>query len=88
MAKGKTVLKRARQAEENRLRNNVYKTRLRNAQNRYEAALEDNDLGRAQDSLIQLISAIDKSVSKGILHKNTAARQKSRFTKKLQEISN
>ncbi len=87
MAKGKTAAKRARQAEENRLRNKVYKTRLKNAQTRYEVALKDNDIETAKDSLLQLTSVIDKSVSKGILHKNTAARKKSKYTKKLQTIS-
>lgn len=87
MAKSKTPAKRARQNEENRLRNKVYKTHLKNAQNRYEASLKDNDIEVAQEKLLHLTSVIDKSVSKGILHKNTAARKKSNYTKRLQTIS-
>ncbi len=87
MAKSKTPAKRARQAEENRLRNKAYKTRLKSAQNKYESSLKENDIEVAQDNLLQLTSIIDKSVSKGILHKNTAARKKSNLTKKLQTIS-
>jgi len=37
----------------------------------------------SSEKLIQVTSLIDKSVSKGILHKNNAARKKSRLTKKL-----
>ncbi len=87
MATSKTPAKRARQAEENRLRNKVYKTQLKNAQNRYEASLKENDIEVAQEKLLHLTSIIDKSVSKGIIHKNTAARKKSKYTKKLQIIS-
>lgn len=87
MAKGKTPAKRARQAEENRLRNKVYKTRLKNMQNKYEAALNENDLDKAQESLLQLTSTIDKSVSKGIIHKNKAARKKSNYTKQFNALS-
>lgn len=87
MAKSKTPAKRARQAEENRMRNKVYKTKLKNAQNKYEAALKDNDIEKAKEDLLQLTSTIDKSVSKGIIHKNKAARKKSQYTKQLQELS-
>ncbi|NLJ72063.1 MAG: 30S ribosomal protein S20 [Syntrophomonadaceae bacterium] len=87
MAKGKTPAKRARQAEENRLRNKVYKTRLKNMQNNYEAALNENDMEKAQESLLQLTSTIDKSVSKGIIHKNKAARKKSTYTKQFNALS-
>jgi small subunit ribosomal protein S20 len=40
----------------------------------------------ARENLVQVTSLIDKSVSKGILHKNTAARKKSALTKKLNNL--
>lgn len=88
MAKSKTPAKRAKQAEQNRLRNKTYKTRLKNLQSKYEASLKENDIEVAKDNLLQLTSIIDKSVSKGVLHKNNAARKKANFTKKLQALAN
>ncbi|MDD3852383.1 MAG: 30S ribosomal protein S20 [Syntrophomonadaceae bacterium] len=87
MAKSKTPAKRARIAEENRLRNKAQKTRLKNAIKTYEAALASNDTESAQANLANVISLVDKNVSKGILHKNNAARKKSALTKKFNQIS-
>lgn len=88
MAKSKTPAKRIKQAEKNRLRNKVYKTRLKNLQSKFEASLKENDIEVAKDNLLQLTSIIDKSVSKGVLHKNNAARKKSKLTRKLQAVIN
>ncbi len=87
MAKSKTPAKRARRAEANRLRNKAYKTRLKTAINKYEASLATADTEAAQGSLLQVTSLIDKSVSKGILHKNTAARRKSALAKKFNALA-
>jgi small subunit ribosomal protein S20 len=85
VAKSKTPAKRARRAEENRIRNKAYKTRLKTAIKKFEGSLDD--AGTARESLIQVTSLIDKSVNKGILHKNTAARKKSALAKKLNTIT-
>ncbi len=82
MAKSKTPAKRARRAEANRLRNKSYKSRLKTAINKYESLLAAADVEAAQGSLLQVTSLIDKSVNKGIMHKNTAARKKSTLTRK------
>jgi small subunit ribosomal protein S20 len=87
VAKSKTPAKRARRAEANRLRNKSYKTRLKTAINKYEALLATEDTEAAQGSLLQVTSLIDKSVSKGILHKNTAARRKSALTRKYNALA-
>ncbi|HZK43850.1 MAG TPA: 30S ribosomal protein S20 [Syntrophomonadaceae bacterium] len=84
MAKSKTPAKRARNSEAKRIDNKAVKTQMKNIQVKYEASLKENDLAVAQENLTQLISIIDKSVSKGILHKKNAARKKSNFTKQLQ----
>jgi len=87
VAKSKTPAKRARRAEANRLRNKAYKTRLKTAINKYEASLATADTEAAQGSLLQVTSLIDKSVSKGILHKNTAARKKSALARKFNALA-
>jgi small subunit ribosomal protein S20 len=82
VGKSKTPAKRARKAEENRLRNKAYKTKLRTAIKKYEASVANNNEEVAKNELIKATSLIDKSVSKGIMHKNTAARKKSILSKK------
>jgi small subunit ribosomal protein S20 len=87
VAKGKTPAKRARQAEANRLRNKAYKSRLKSAVKDYEGNVNQENIEAARESLLQVTSLLDKSISKGILHKNTAARKKSALTKKLNSLS-
>ena len=87
MAKSKTPAKRARRAEDNRLRNKAQKSKLKTAIRKYEVAVKEENQEIASDNLQQVISLIDKSVSKGIMHKNTAARRKSVVTKKFNQIN-
>lgn len=86
MAKSKTPAKRARRAEANRLNNKAYKSRLKTAIKKYESALKEDSQEAAKDNLLQVTSLIDKSVNKGILHKNTAARRKSALAKKFNSV--
>lgn len=87
MAKNKTPAKRARIAEANRLRNKAQKSRLKSAIKNYEASLTSNDVESAQARLLEATSLIDKSVSKGILHKNNAARKKSALAVKFNKLT-
>ena len=86
MAKSKTPAKRARKAEENRLRNKAFKSRLKTAIKKYESGLQEDNQEAAKDNLLQVTSLIDKSVNKGVLHKNTAARRKSSLVKKFNSV--
>lgn len=85
MAKSKTPAKRARVSEDNRLRNKAYKSRLKTAIKNYETSLDNPETAR--ESLLQVTSLIDKSVTKGILHKNTAARKKSALARKFNQVN-
>ena len=87
MAKSKTPAKRARNAEKARVRNKSYKSALKRGIKRFELSLAGDDLDASREKLLQATSLIDKSVSKGILHKNNAARKKSRLAKKLNELT-
>ena len=86
MAKSKTPAKRARKAEENRLRNKAFKSRLKTAIKKYESALQEDNQEAARDDLLQVTSLIDRSVNKGVMHKNTAARRKSSLVKKFNSV--
>jgi len=85
VAKSKTPAKRARVSEDNRLRNKAYKTRLKTAIKNYETSLDNPETAR--ENLLQVTSLIDKSVTKGILHKNTAARKKSALARKFNQVN-
>ena len=84
---GKTPAKRARRAEANRLNNKAYKSNLKTVIKKYESALKEDNQEAARNNLLQVTALIDRSVNKGILHKNTAARRKSSLVKKFNSIA-
>ena len=76
----KSAKKRVLVAERNHAKNVAVKSRIKTAVRRVLEALKDNT-DKVQELLNSAYKIIDKSVSKGVLHKNTAARKKSRLTK-------
>ncbi len=79
MPNHKSAKKRMRQNEKRRQINRNNRTRLRTAIKKLRAALSTEGAD-AQTLLPETMSMIDKSVQKGVLHKNAAARYKSRLT--------
>lgn len=79
----KSAIKRVKTAERNRVRNRAYKSQIRTVQSRLEDTLKSTNVKDIDTQLNGLYVAIDKAVSKGVLHKNTAARKKSRLAKKV-----
>ena len=77
MANIKSQIKRNRTNEKARLRNASAKSACRTAAKKVRLAVEAKDLATAEAALVNAFRLIDKSVSDGIQHKNTAARQKS-----------
>ena len=80
MPNHKSAEKRMRQNERRRLINRSNRTRLRTEIKKLRAALAEGDAGSIQAQLPETISVIDKAVQKGVLHRNAAARYKSRLT--------
>ena len=76
----KSAKKRVLVAERNRARNVAVKSRIKTAVRRVLEALQ-NDASKVNELLSHAYKLLDKAVSKGVLHKNTAARKKSRLTK-------
>ncbi len=64
-------------------RNRVTKSSIKTAIGGVNEAISGNDADTVKATLLKAIRQIDKAVSKGVLHKNTAARKKSRLTRKL-----
>ena len=81
-AKG-TVLKRVRQSKKANSKNKHYKSMMRTV---IKEALQATDKKDAEDKLRKAVSAIDKVKSKGVIHKNTASRQKSRITSHINSL--
>jgi small subunit ribosomal protein S20 len=83
LANIKSAIKRNKQNEKRRLRNRVFRGRARTYVKQAREAIEGENLEEARAATLQAISALDKAAEKGIVHKNNAARRKSRLMKKL-----
>jgi len=79
MANIKSAKKKAEIAERNRLRNVAFKSSIKTAIKNALALGESNDEQALKAAVSKVYQLCDKAVSKGILHKNTAARKKSRL---------
>lgn len=77
----KSALKRVEIAKLRTIKNAAAKSTLRTAIRRFEESLSI-DTGTANTNLKKVTRALDKACSKGLIHKNMAARKKSRLTKK------
>jgi small subunit ribosomal protein S20 len=71
--------KRVRQAEKNRMHNKHYRSRMRTSIKDVISAIENGDKEAAQTAFKSAVPIIDSSINKGLLHKNKAARHKSRL---------
>jgi len=80
LATHKSAEKRHRQSEKRRARNHALKSRLRTLVKRVLAAVEQKDSSAAQSELRVAARALDKAVTKGVLHRNSASRRLSRLT--------
>ena len=81
MATHKSAVKRHKQNLERRTRNKANLSRLRTQIKRLRATVASKDEAEAQRLLPQTIALIDRSIQKGVVHENTAARYKSRLTR-------
>ena len=80
MANHKSALKRARQSKVRRLRNMGYKTRVKNAVKEVRVLAGEDSAEKAQESLKNAISILQKTASKGVIHRKNASRKISRLT--------
>jgi small subunit ribosomal protein S20 len=82
MANIKSAIKRAKQNEKRRAHNAAQKSAMRTAIKKFLQAVEMKDKEQAAILLKEASRKLDKAVTKGLIHKNTAARKKSRLAKK------
>ena len=83
MPQHKSAIKRVRQNEVRRLRNNQQRSKLRTLVKR---AMNSTAKDEAEQTYKEAVAYIDRLSVKGILHKNTAARKKSALTRHLNSI--
>jgi small subunit ribosomal protein S20 len=81
-----SALKRHRQSEKRKLRNQALKTRLRHLVRDVRTALTAADPAEATKTLAQATRALDKAVTKGVLHRNSAARKVSRLARAVNQL--
>ena len=83
MRKNKSAIKKARQGEKNRLRNAHVKSTMKTNIKKVHLALQGKDKDGLQQAYKEAVTCIDKAASKGVIHKNNAARRVSRLSKKV-----
>jgi len=82
VANTKSAIKRIRTSEKRRLRNRTVRSRVRSALKTARAAVSTAGED-ARTAVLQAIRTLDKAVTKGVVHRNTAARKKSALARKL-----
>jgi small subunit ribosomal protein S20 len=75
--------KRARQNVVHRARNRARKAMIRAQVKGFDAAVTAGDFGKAEQELRKVAQRVDKVAAKGTIHKNTAARKRSRLARRL-----
>jgi small subunit ribosomal protein S20 len=83
MANHKSAEKRIRQNENRRAINRSNRAAMRTEIKKLRTALTLGDVDKAQQMLPGIVSVIDRAIQKGILHRNAAARHKSRLTHRI-----
>jgi small subunit ribosomal protein S20 len=83
LANIKSAIKRNKQNEKKRVRNRVFRGRARTYVRKARLSIAGGEVQDARQATLEAISALDKAAEKGIIHKNNAARRKSRLMKQL-----
>jgi len=81
-----STAKRVRQNDRNRERNRARKAELKTETRKFLDAVRDGDADQAGKTLRNVSKKLDQVAAKGTLHRNTAARRKSRLAKRLNAV--
>ncbi len=83
MANIKSQIKRNRQNEKRRVHNRVFRGKARTLVSKARTLVESGEQATSAEAVRQAVSALDKAAEKGVIHRNNAARRKSRLMKRL-----
>ena len=86
MAHSLSAKKRVRQTARRRARNRARKETIKTQMKSFTTALGSGNLAKAEGELRLVVQRLDKVAAKGTIHKNTAARKRSRLTKQLNAL--
>jgi small subunit ribosomal protein S20 len=81
------AIKRIKQNERRRVRNRHFRSRMRNQIKRVRQAVTDGDVDEAQVRLKVAVSTIHRVASKGVIHRNQAARKISRLNRAVKTLA-
>ena len=87
MANIKSAKKRIKVTETKTAQNRMIKSALKTAVKKFEVAVAANNVEEAKVLFPKAVKALDMAVSKGVIHKNMAARKKSRLAAKLNAMA-
>ncbi|CRK84204.1 30S ribosomal protein S20 [Neobacillus massiliamazoniensis] len=82
----KSSIKRVKTSEVRTAQNTTAKSSMRTAVKKVEAAVTTNDAVATKEAMVVASSKLDKAAAKGLIHKNAAARKKSRLMKKANSL--
>ena len=83
----KSAIKRVLVNDKNRAHNATVKSAMRTTVKNAEVALAGDNAETAKEALLLASKKLDKAASKGLIHKNAAARKKSRLAKRLNSLN-
>ncbi len=87
MANIESAKKRWRQNIKRRARNRMVRSTTRSYVRKASAAIEDGEGQESAEAVREAISALDRAVAKGVIHRNNAARRKSRLVQRMNKAS-
>ncbi len=87
MANIKSQIKRNRQNEKRRVHNRVFRGKARTLVTRARTLVDTGEKATSAEAVRLAVSALDKAAEKGVIHRNNAARRKSRLMKRLAQLS-
>ena len=82
----KSAKKRVKVTEKKTKINKQWKEKYKNAIRDFKEVIDEGNKEKAEDQLQETVKVIDKTASRGLIHKNKASRKKSQFAKMVNEI--
>ena len=82
----KSAIKRVSVIDKKTLQNNMVKSAYKTAVKTFEAAVEEGNKEKANETFIKAVKKVDQACTKGVIKPNTASRKKSKLAKKLNTL--
>jgi len=83
MPQHKSAIRRVKRSQKEKMQNKIYRSKFKNLTKKINRALEEGNVETANEMLPKAFSAIDRAAKIGTIHKNQAARRKSRLVKRI-----